>query len=1707
MFSGNQDEHRVTNRSSYDFRIRARARQTGIGDLLSDWVEVSVDATAPPRPPRQLRVTAGNAELGVRWVVPPTGDEVTGYDVQYTSLSAGFAPDTWPALDESEFWRYRAGNGWVAFPRTGTTASQTISGLAPGTTYRVRVRARNSAGAGDWVVGRGTTPYSTATISFAVSTLRVIEGSVVPDLRLQLSRPLPNDVSLTLPVTAGSAESGDYQIATSSITIPAGQLYGLLSSGSWANTVDDADEDDETFIVSLPSTLPSSLVAGSPSSATVTIADDDGKVRVSFAEDSMTLCEGGPQKYLPELKLSRQPDSIFHSIWLTGDAGAAEPHDHTFLYSAVISSRYTSEYFRQSPYAIRAHQDGDDDFEDFTVEIDTSRLPDGFLEASPSKVAVTIVDDDLHGQDGCNVVPPKISVADDAVSERAERDFMRFVVTLDRAGPGLVKNMEGSLVRTDDSVTVFYQTVSGTAQEGADFTPKSGTLVFEKGRLRKEIHVPVLDDNVEDSGETFRLVLSNPQGGIIERGEAIGTIFNHEDDPQAELGALSVEGAPGAGGPFAKLDIGTFAAGTTAYAVTVPHGTTHARLTATVGGAGLTLRSGAGSSLTAVQSGAAGAAIPLSVGSNALKVEATAPSGVSKTYTVTVTRQAAAPAAVAVSLSATPNPVVEGSPVTVTATLAEALEKAVTIPLTVTRGTSEDGDHGSLASITLLAGFKSAAGTVSTTDDDDGDDETFTVALGGLPSGLVAGTASSVEVTITDSGRQRTAPLTLSGLSGSTSTDGSDFGGTLDIGTFAPGTTEYAATVGNAVTHVKLTATAGESGATVKVGTGSSLAAVADGTASGAIALSVGANALKVEVTAEDGTVKTYTVTVTREERALSSDATLSALAAEAKADGTWTALDVGTFASATTSYSATVPNGTTHVRLTATAADAKAMLKAGAGSSLTAVASGSASGAIALDVGANALKVEVTAENGTIRTYAVAVTRQAAPLTARLRGTVAEHDGETAFMLELELSESLDSGSRWPSASSFNVKGGSVESVRRFRPYRFQVQVRPKSWKDVTVTLEGGRACGEEGAICTADGRSVSNTATLTVSGPVRIRVAGARAEEGKDATLDFAVTLNRAAAHEVSVDYATKDETATAGLDYTATSGTLVFAAGVTERTVSVPVLDDSVDEGKEIMRLKLSNPKGAYLRGVHAKARGIIINHDPLPGAWLSRFGRTVAGHHVAAIRDRLAADRSPGLSARFAGQPLPMARPQDGAAQAADADGMKNASPETRVARDAQAAGAVLSSRTAPGDARAMSADPDGDDTLAFRSLQAFLAGDGDEGEASVQAVAADDVLLGTDFVMTRDAGHGLSHGFWGRAARSGFSGREGETSVEGTVTGVLLGTDWKRKGMAFGVIVSESRSAMTYGGASSGAIDARLSALVPWAGLEIGKHSSLWGAAGIGRGDMTLRPDGQDPTVTGIGWSMAALGAEGALAPGARLGGASLGWHADALATRAESDAARTETGNLAAGSGATTRMRLGLRAAWQRTLASGATLSPRLEAGVRHDGGDAETGIGLEVGGGIAFADPARGLSMSVDARTLALHEDGNFKDWGLSLGLSWDPRPETKRGCSATAQHGLGGASAGGVDALFGPEAFPGAPGAEGGSGWSVEAACGTGRGRGMVGSPYARASGGGEAESLRVGYRIEPDADHASDATVQAWADPSTDGGSVGAGLEWRW
>ncbi|MCY4555718.1 MAG: cadherin-like beta sandwich domain-containing protein, partial [Chloroflexi bacterium] len=361
------------------------------------------------------------------------------------------------------------------------------------------------------------------------------------------------------------------------------------------------------------------------------------------------------------------------------------------------------------------------------------------------------------------------------------------------------------------------------------------------------------------------------------------------------------------------------------------------------------------------------------------------------------------------------------------------------------------------------------------------------------------GTAKTYRVTVTREARALSSSADLSGLSAqAVGADGR--WSALDLGAFSAGTTAYSVTVPYGTTQARLTATAAHAKAALKAGAAGSLSAVSSGAAGAAAALSVGANAFTVQVTAEDGTAKTYRVTVTRE--AASSNADLSGLSAQAAgADGRWSGLDLGAFSAGTTAYSVTVPYGTTHARLTATAAHARAALRAGAAGSLSAVSSGSAGAAVALDVGANALAVEVTAEDGTARTYRVTVTREAAqPLTAAFENAPSEHDGGEAFTIDLRFSEALGSGGVAPSAASFRVQAGDVAGVERVSAglWRGRGGAENREGGGGAASPPPGRAA--TGAVCAADGRALSNTPTASIGGPVRIRVEGARAKEGKD-------------------------------------------------------------------------------------------------------------------------------------------------------------------------------------------------------------------------------------------------------------------------------------------------------------------------------------------------------------------------------------------------------------------------------------------------------------------------------------------------------------------------------------------------------------------------------------------------------------------------------
>ena len=159
----------------------------------------------------------------------------------------------------------------------------------------------------------------------------------------------------------------------------------------------------------------------------------------------------------------------------------------------------------------------------------------------------------------------------------------------------------------------------------------------------------------------------------------------------------------------------------------------------------------------------------------------------------------------------------------------------------------------------------------------------------------------------------------------------------------------------------------------------------------------------------------------------------------------------------------------------------------------------------------------------------------------------------------------------------------------------RLKVAVTPASTGEVTVTVRATTDCAAPHAVCTADGSMLGRGTQATIPGPVSLSVADATATEAPRARLGFAVTLSRAPGETVTVAYATSDGTATAGADYTSTSGTLTFQANETAKTVSVPVLVDTQDDGGETLTLTLSSPSPSRIKLADATATGTIAEGD--------------------------------------------------------------------------------------------------------------------------------------------------------------------------------------------------------------------------------------------------------------------------------------------------------------------------------------------------------------------------------------------------------------------------------------------------------------------------------------------------------------------------------
>ena len=594
-----------------------------------------------------------------------------------------------------------------------------------------------------------------------------------------------------------------------------------------------------------------------------------------------------------------------------------------------------------------------------------------------------------------------------------------------------------------------------------------------------------------------------------------------------------------------------------------------------------------------------------------------------------------------------------------------------------------------------------------------------------------------------------------------------------------------------------------------------------------------------------------------------------------------------------------------------------------------------------------------------------------------------AEHDGTSEIKFEVEFNKEPQAGYSYTTLRNSTLKirqGGAslTPKVKRLNaPHndRWEVKVTPGSKENLSVSIGPFTSCTEAGAVCAAGDEVLSNAVSTTIAGPPGLAVADATAQEGPGVTVDFAVSMSRASTSSVTVDYATSDGTAQAGSDYTDTSGTLTFAAGETAKTVAVPVLDDSHDEGSETFTLTLSNASGGNAYLSDATATGTIENHDPMPKAWLTRFGRTVAGQAVDAIGGRM----------------------EGNSASHVTVAGMNLLGETTFTERD---------------EALTLS-----------RQLDAMDA----QADNPTRSMSAQDVLRASSFSLSSGGENGSpTWTGWGRVATGGFEAEVDGTQLDGNVTSAFLGADVGAQRWLAGLAVSISEGDGDYrllhaDHDDSGSVESSLTTVYPYAKLGVNDKVDVWGLVGIGSGELTLtqnanvnRPS-EAAYKTDISMRMGALGVRGEVISPDESGGLGVAVKSDAFWVSTESEAVRNTHGNLEGASGDATRLRLLVE--MSRTFETGGgTLTPSAEAGLRYDGGDAETGTGIEIGGGLRYQSPR--ITIEGQVRTLLAHEESGYEEWGASGAIRIHPSG-AGRGLSLTLAPTWGAAHSG-TDALW---------------------------------------------------------------------------------------
>ena len=355
-------------------------------------------------------------------------------------------------------------------------------------------------------------------VSYSQASYTVAEGSSLT-VTVELSAVPEREVEVALTHTAqGNTTAADYSGVPTSVTFASDETSKTFS---FAAAPDEVDDDGDSVVLGFGSSLPASVTAGSPATATVNITDnDDPAVTVSFGASSYTVAEGSSLTVTVELSGAPEREvevALTHTA--QGNTTAAD-------YSGVPTSvTFASDETSKTFTFTAAADDADDDGDSVVLGFETP-LPDGVSAGATATSTVSITDDDV----------PSVQVSFGASSYTVAEGLSVTVTVELSAAP-------------ERSVSVPLTHAAQGDTTAADYSGVPTSVTFAADETEQTFTFTAAADDVDDDGDSVLLGFGTPlPDGVSAGATATSTVSITDDDVpsvQVSFGASSYTVAEG----------------------------------------------------------------------------------------------------------------------------------------------------------------------------------------------------------------------------------------------------------------------------------------------------------------------------------------------------------------------------------------------------------------------------------------------------------------------------------------------------------------------------------------------------------------------------------------------------------------------------------------------------------------------------------------------------------------------------------------------------------------------------------------------------------------------------------------------------------------------------------------------------------------------------------------------------------------------------------------------------------------------------------------------------------------------------------------------------------------------------------------------------------------------------------------------------------